>query len=118
MLGVSPAALSTCVIGERVGARRKRHLRDLVGHLAVAEARLEIGERLLRRRLPVEALDDLLRERDLDVARVAAGLDLAAPPVDVVQRPEREQLEVAPHQLSEIDISLPNISCGGSSMPT
>ena len=47
----------------------------------------------------MEARDDLLREHHLRVARIAAVVALALQPRDLVQRAERQQLVVAPHQV-------------------
>ncbi len=47
----------------------------------------------------MEAGDDLLRQHHLRVARIAAGCALVPQPRDFRERAERQQLEIAPHQL-------------------
>src|SRR5262249_54041232 len=84
---------------ERRTPAAQRYLRYGVRQRPVAEARLEIRFGGGGGGAAVEALDDLLRQRDFDVARVATLVDLALPPLHGLLRLERQQLDVAPHQL-------------------
>jgi hypothetical protein len=79
------------------------------GHFALLKARLEVREGLLRSGLVVKPCDDFLSETDLDVARIAPPATSAFHLSTHRHRLERQQLDVAPHQLVEIDISLPKI---------
>jgi len=84
---------------DRQDPARQAHFRDVRGNLALTETRLEIRERALGVRPGVEARHDLLRERNLHVARIAAGGDLLAPARDRGGALEGEQLQIAPHEI-------------------
>ena len=65
-----PACFSSCAIAS--GAPAEAHLGNVVGHRALAEARLEVGAAPARpRRREWKRVDDLLRQHHLRVARIA-----------------------------------------------
>src|SRR5471030_2487795 len=97
----------------RADPRRLQDLRDrealrrgvnglveqVVGYAAVPEARLELLEGGAGGGPIMESRDDLLREPDLDVARVGAELDRGLPSRDGGERLEGQELDVTPHPL-------------------
>src|SRR5258705_7545301 len=87
-----------------------RDLRNILGQVAALEARLEIGYGRLGGPGAVEARYDLARKEYLDVARVPAVGDFLFPLVGGLDRLERKQLDVAPHQLVRNRHQLPENS--------
>ncbi|EXI68448.1 MAG: hypothetical protein AW08_01230 [Candidatus Accumulibacter adjunctus] len=85
--------------GQRLGAGLQAHFRDVVRDRAVPESGFEVGQRTGSRARAVEALDDLASEQDLGIARVAPAGDFLSQRVDRFAAAERQQVEVAPHQL-------------------
>src|SRR5512135_304476 len=77
----------------------ERHLGHVFGQLSVAKASLEFLVRKLGSAYAVKAPNDLAREQHFDVAWVASAGDLLAPGAHRRHRLERQQLNVAPHEL-------------------
>ncbi|MNI26967.1 hypothetical protein D3C73_806880 [compost metagenome] len=107
------AALLHVALGFRAGGHQARlaqqlqdahrraanvHFGHVFGNGAVTEARLERGQRVVRRLGGMEAGDDFLSQHDFRIAGVAATIRLLLESGDVFQRTEGQQFKVPPHQ--------------------
>jgi hypothetical protein len=73
---------------QRFAFRRHRKLRNVLRQDALPKSRFEVRLSAFSRCFSVKASSDFAREGDLDVARIAAGLNLCLPLCDFVQSRE------------------------------